>query len=63
MLNPAIFREYDIRGVADVELLDLDVEVLKRGDVAEILGGAIELYGHAFLRILSPSAAASWVQA
>jgi len=30
MLNPAIFREYDIRGVADVELLDLDVEVLGR---------------------------------
>jgi phosphomannomutase/phosphoglucomutase len=30
MLNPAIFREYDIRGIADVELLDLDVEVLGR---------------------------------
>jgi len=26
MLNAAIFREYDIRGVADVELRDMDVE-------------------------------------
>ena len=26
MLKPTIFREYDIRGVADVELLDADVE-------------------------------------
>jgi phosphomannomutase/phosphoglucomutase len=31
MLNPAIFREYDIRGVADVELLSPDVEQLGRG--------------------------------
>ncbi|MGA3041493.1 MAG: phosphomannomutase/phosphoglucomutase [Bryobacteraceae bacterium] len=30
MLNPAIFREYDIRGVADVELRDVDVEMLGR---------------------------------
>src|SRR6266436_9055025 len=28
MLKPTIFREYDIRGVADVELLDADVEIL-----------------------------------
>jgi phosphomannomutase / phosphoglucomutase len=31
MLHPGIFREYDIRGVADQELLDQDVEVLGRG--------------------------------
>lgn len=31
MLNPLIFREYDIRGIADVELLDGDVEELGRG--------------------------------
>jgi phosphomannomutase/phosphoglucomutase len=31
MLNPAIFREYDIRGVADAELLSPDVEQLGRG--------------------------------
>jgi phosphomannomutase/phosphoglucomutase len=30
MLNPAIFRENDIRGVADVELRDVDVEMLGR---------------------------------
>jgi phosphomannomutase / phosphoglucomutase len=30
MLNPSIFREYDIRGVADEELLDPDVELLGR---------------------------------
>jgi phosphomannomutase/phosphoglucomutase len=30
MLNPGIFREYDIRGLADQELLDADVEVLGR---------------------------------
>ncbi|HTQ55661.1 MAG TPA: phosphomannomutase/phosphoglucomutase [Bryobacteraceae bacterium] len=30
MLNPAIFREYDIRGVADRELGDVDVEILGR---------------------------------
>ncbi|MGO4883746.1 MAG: phosphomannomutase/phosphoglucomutase [Bryobacteraceae bacterium] len=30
MLNPAIFREYDIRGVADVELRDVDIELLGR---------------------------------
>src|ERR1035438_1076123 len=28
MLNPAIFREYDIRGVADVELRDVDIVLL-----------------------------------
>jgi phosphomannomutase/phosphoglucomutase len=28
MLKPTIFREYDIRGVADVELLDADIEIL-----------------------------------
>ncbi len=28
MLNPSIFREYDIRGIAETELLDQDVEVL-----------------------------------
>ena len=28
MLKPTIFREYDIRGAADVELLDADVETL-----------------------------------
>jgi phosphomannomutase/phosphoglucomutase len=31
MLNPAIFREYDIRGIADVELLSPDIEQLGRG--------------------------------
>jgi len=31
MLKPTIFREYDIRGVADVDLLDSDVEELGRG--------------------------------
>ncbi|MGH9656996.1 MAG: phosphomannomutase/phosphoglucomutase [Bryobacteraceae bacterium] len=30
MLKPAIFREYDIRGIADRELLDADIEVLGR---------------------------------
>ncbi|MFN7999084.1 MAG: phosphomannomutase/phosphoglucomutase [Bryobacteraceae bacterium] len=30
MLNPNIFREYDIRGVADVELPDIGVEILGR---------------------------------
>jgi phosphomannomutase/phosphoglucomutase len=30
MLNPAIFREYDIRGIADQELRDVDVEMLGR---------------------------------
>lgn len=28
MLKPTIFREYDIRGIADVELLDPDIEIL-----------------------------------
>ncbi|MGA2772406.1 MAG: phosphomannomutase/phosphoglucomutase [Bryobacteraceae bacterium] len=28
MLKPTIFREYDIRGAADVELLDADIETL-----------------------------------
>lgn len=31
MLKPTIFREYDIRGVADSELLSTDVEQLGRG--------------------------------
>jgi phosphomannomutase / phosphoglucomutase len=31
MLKPGIFREYDIRGVADAELKDPDVELLGRG--------------------------------
>jgi phosphomannomutase/phosphoglucomutase len=31
MLKPTIFREYDIRGVADTELLSLDVADLGRG--------------------------------
>ena len=31
MLKPGIFREYDIRGVADAELKDSDVELLGRG--------------------------------
>ena len=30
MLKPTIFREYDIRGVADAELLDADIEQLGR---------------------------------
>ena len=30
MFKPTIFREYDIRGAADVELLDDDVEQLGR---------------------------------
>jgi phosphomannomutase len=28
MLTPTIFREYDTRGVADVELLSADIEIL-----------------------------------
>jgi phosphomannomutase/phosphoglucomutase len=31
MLKSSIFREYDIRGAADVELLDADVELLGQG--------------------------------
>jgi phosphomannomutase / phosphoglucomutase len=31
MLKPTIFREYDIRGIADSELLSLDVELLGSG--------------------------------
>ena len=31
MLKPTIFREYDIRGIADSELLSADIEVLGRG--------------------------------
>jgi phosphomannomutase/phosphoglucomutase len=31
MLKPSIFREYDIRGIADEELQDADVELLGRG--------------------------------
>jgi len=31
MLKPTIFREYDIRGVADTELLSSDVTDLGRG--------------------------------
>src|SRR5690348_10132731 len=31
MLKASIFREYDIRGIADEELLDADVELLGRG--------------------------------
>src|SRR5579863_9973132 len=31
MLKPTIFREYDIRGVADSELLSPDIEQLGRG--------------------------------
>lgn len=31
MLKPTIFREYDIRGIADAELQDADVELLGRG--------------------------------
>jgi phosphomannomutase/phosphoglucomutase len=31
MLKPTIFREYDIRGIADQDLLDPDVEELGRG--------------------------------
>src|ERR1700686_3436545 len=31
MLKPTIFREYDIRGLADVELLDADVAELGKG--------------------------------
>jgi phosphomannomutase/phosphoglucomutase len=30
MLNPGIFREYDIRGIADQELLDPEVELIGR---------------------------------
>jgi phosphomannomutase/phosphoglucomutase len=30
MLKSTIFREYDIRGIADVELIDADIEVLGR---------------------------------
>src|SRR5690349_19593026 len=31
MLKPSIFREYDIRGVADAELKSSDIELLGRG--------------------------------
>jgi len=31
MLKPTIFREYDIRGIADSELLSADIELLGRG--------------------------------
>ena len=31
MLKPTIFREYDIRGIADSELLSPDVEQLGHG--------------------------------
>jgi len=31
MLKPSIFREYDIRGIADSELLSPDIELLGRG--------------------------------
>jgi phosphomannomutase/phosphoglucomutase len=31
MLKPTIFREYDIRGIADSELLSPDIELLGRG--------------------------------
>ena len=30
MINPAIFREYDIRGIAEDELRDVDIELLGR---------------------------------
>ena len=30
MLKPTIFREYDIRGIADTELLDDGIEQLGR---------------------------------
>jgi phosphomannomutase/phosphoglucomutase len=28
MLKPTIFREYEVRGIADLELLDPDIELL-----------------------------------
>ncbi len=31
MINPAIFREYDIRGIADIDLIDDNVYLLGRG--------------------------------
>ena len=31
MLKPTIFREYDIRGIADQDLLSPDIELLGRG--------------------------------
>jgi phosphomannomutase/phosphoglucomutase len=37
MLNPSIFREYDIRGIADKELLDPEVELLGRGLAAYLI--------------------------
>lgn len=37
MLNPGIFREYDIRGVAEKELLDADVKALGQGLATYIL--------------------------
>lgn len=37
MLKPSIFREYDIRGIADDELLDADVESLGRAVATYIL--------------------------
>jgi phosphomannomutase / phosphoglucomutase len=46
MLKRGIFREYDIRGIADTELLDDDVELLGRGLGAYLIrhsGSAINL--------------------
>jgi len=40
MLKPTIFREYDIRGVADEELLDPDVEIL-----GQALGTYLQRHG------------------
>jgi phosphomannomutase / phosphoglucomutase len=37
MLKPSIFREYDIRGIADEELLDADVELLGRALAAYLI--------------------------
>jgi phosphomannomutase / phosphoglucomutase len=37
MLNPSVFREYDIRGIADRELLDPDVELLGRALATHII--------------------------
>ena len=47
MLKPTIFREYDIRGEADRELPDADVETLGRaiGTYLQRLRAAGTIYG------------------
>lgn len=55
MLKPTVFREYDIRGVADAELLSADVEMLGQaiGTMLRRRGGSIAHVG-ADCRLSSP---------